>query len=310
MEEAVFQIPVSRAWQSNLQLCLGCEGAGRHLTEFAKIHNHFWTENTIMNLTRLIAFLDQLQVFIYMFWCIVKKKHLLFLPVKYSWVSSNNSEHSEIHFLCMGVEGAFCMNLKGVCVLLGTKFYKYVLIFIYIHGTDTKKNKKSITSRKFPHKIKERKKKKAFRDRRKCPANLLLCAPDYVDFGNSLFCEWTNYLHYKRRKCMCVRESCRLSVKENVEVYTAFNSLLQNYPQEEMTAHFQLRKRDTAFKCHYRYWFNCCMYMRKKEQASTDTAMKTLLGKATSLSFKKNKKKRKNVFPWLGVLFQGSGHQT
>lgn len=93
--------------------------------------------------------------------------------------------------------------------------------------------------------------------------------------------------------CTCVHESCRLSVKENVKVYMAFNSLLQNYPQEEKTAQFKLRKRDTAFKCHYQYWFNCCICTRKKEQASTDsidfkqtsTAMKTYLGKATLLPF-------------------------
>lgn len=31
-----------------------------------------------------------------------------------------------------------------------------------------------------------------FPRQKKCPGNLLLCASDYVDFGNSLLCEGTN----------------------------------------------------------------------------------------------------------------------
>lgn len=132
------------------------------------------------------------------------EKHLLFLPVKYSWVSSNNSEHTELHFLCVWVEGSFSMDVKGVYVLFGIKFYKHVLAFIYTHGTDTKETRNQLP-RSFHAKIKGKKtsKKNSFQDRRKCLSKLLLCASDYVDFSNSLLLsEQTSFII--KEECACV----------------------------------------------------------------------------------------------------------
>lgn len=97
------------------------------------------------------------------------------------------------------------------------------------------------------------KKAHSFQDRR----NVLLtyCFVPQIMLILVIHCcvrEQTSFI-IKEKCAMCVHESFRLSVKENVKVYMAFNRLLRNYPQEEMTAQLQLRKRDTAFKCHYQY---------------------------------------------------------
>lgn len=136
-EKTDFQLPVkSRVWQADLQLHLGSKGAGRHLIGFTKVHNHFGRANGISRRTLLTAFLDHLQVLIFMFWYILKSP-LLLPSVKYSGISSNNSDYDGLPWFWPG--SAFCMKPEGMCVLLGIEAYKHVLIFTYAHRKRVKK---------------------------------------------------------------------------------------------------------------------------------------------------------------------------